>query len=99
MMIRITEVELRGGTRLHLRFDDGSAGELDVAEVITFDGMFAPLDDPGIFKQVTLDPDWGTIRWPGDLDLAPEPLYERMTDRLLTTGSFAEGRKFAGGGC
>jgi len=80
-MVHITEVELRGGTRLHLRFDDGSAGEVDIAEVIPFEGVFAALGNSDIFEQVRLDADWGTICWPGDLDLAPEPLYERVTGR------------------
>lgn len=73
--IEITAVEPRGGTRLHLRFTDGSSGELDLAEVITFDGVFAPLQDQAFFDQVRVDPTWGIITWPGALDLAPEPLH------------------------
>ena len=51
------------------------------ADVIAFEGVFAALRDPGVFEQVRLDPDWGTICWPGDLDIAPEPLYERVTGK------------------
>ena len=32
--------------------------------------------DPSFFAQVSVDPQFGTIVWPGDLDMAPEPLYE-----------------------
>ena len=81
MMVQITAVELRGGTRLHLRFDDGSAGDVDIAELIPFEGVFAALGDTSLFEQVRVDPDWGTLCWPGDLDLAPEPLYERATGK------------------
>lgn len=81
MMVQITEVELRGGTRLHLRFDDGAAGEVDLAEVIPFEGVFEALKDDEFFGRVQVDPDWGTLCWPGDLDLATEPLYEHATGR------------------
>ena len=81
MMVQIVEVQLRGGHRLFLRFDDGAQGEIDIAEVIPFAGVFERLKDPGEFAKVRVDPDWGTICWPGDLDLAPEPLYERITGR------------------
>ena len=81
MMVQITAVELRGGTWLHLRFDDGSAGDVDIAELIPFEGVFAALGDTSLFEQVRVDPDWGTLCWPGDLDLAPEPLYERATGK------------------
>jgi Protein of unknown function (DUF2442) len=29
------------------------------------------------FAQVRVDPEAGTIVWPGGIDLAPEPLYEQ----------------------
>lgn len=81
MMVQIVEVQLRGGHRLFLRFDDGSQGEVDISEVVPFTGVFDRLRDPREFAKVRVDPDWGTICWPGDLDLAPEPLYERITGR------------------
>jgi Protein of unknown function (DUF2442)/Domain of unknown function (DUF4160) len=39
-------------------------------------GVFEPLRDPDFFERVTVDPEAGTINWPGGLDVAPEPLYE-----------------------
>jgi hypothetical protein len=81
MLIHVTEVRPLGGYRLWLRFDDGAEGDLDLSEVISFDGVFSPLKDPAFFGSVRVHPDWGTLCWPGDLDLAPEPLYERATGR------------------
>jgi hypothetical protein len=81
MLVRIVEVQPRGGYRLHLRFDDGAEGEIDVSEVVAFDGVFAALRDPAVFARVAVDETWGAIRWPNDVDLAPEPLYERITGR------------------
>lgn len=79
MLVQIIEVQLRGGSRLFLRFDDGAEGEVDIAEVVPFKGVFALLRDPAFFARVSVNHDWGTICWPHDLDLAPEPLYERVT--------------------
>jgi len=78
MMLAILEVRLRGAYRLHLRFNDGVEGVVDIAEVIPFEGVFARLRDQREFDKVYADPDWGTISWPGNLDLAPEPLHNRV---------------------
>ena len=40
-------------------------------------GVLSPLNDPAYFAEVTVDPEAGTIVWPGGIDLAPEPLYEQ----------------------
>ena len=81
VLIHIVEVKFCGGYRLFLRFEDGAQGEVDVATIVPFDGVFARLKDQAEFDKVYLDRDWGTICWPGDLDLAPETLYERITGR------------------
>jgi hypothetical protein len=41
------------------------------------------LNDPAFFAQVTVDPEAGTVTWPGGVDLAPEPLYEQAHARSL----------------
>ena len=40
-------------------------------------GVLSPLNDPGHFAEITVDPKAGTIVWPGGIYLAPEPLYEQ----------------------
>jgi hypothetical protein len=83
----IVAFELRGASRLHLRFADGAAGEVDIAEIITFDGVFTPLREQAFFDRVYLDPDWGTLGWPGNLDLAPEPLYAAVAASPATAAA------------
>ena len=75
----IVSVRILGGFRLFLQFEDGVEGEVDISEVVPFDGVFARLKDPCEFEKVYVDHEWGTICWPGNLDLAPEPLYEKLT--------------------
>ena len=73
-LVDVTAVEVLGGHRLRLSFDDGSSGEVDFADY-DFRGVFEPLRDPAYFAQVTLDEELGTITWPNGADVAPETLH------------------------
>ena len=67
------------GYRLHLRFEDGAEGVVDLAAHLSFRGVFEPLRDPAYFAQVRVDPELGTVVWPNGADLDPDVLYGRMT--------------------
>jgi hypothetical protein len=79
MLKDIVEVEALGDYRLRVTFEDGIAGEIDVAAIVPFDGVFAPLRDPARFAEVDVDPELGTIRWPTGADLDPDVLYALVT--------------------
>jgi len=79
MPSEIIDVKVLDGYRLFLRFKDGVEGEIDISDVVPFEGVFARIRDRDEFVKVLVDHQWGTICWPGELDLAPEPLYERLT--------------------
>jgi len=78
MLKDIVEVRPLGGYRVHLRFEDGVEGNLDLEEVIDFRGVFAPLRDEKEFSKVRLHPELGTIVWPNGADLDPDVLYARV---------------------
>lgn len=79
MLKDIVQVKPLEGYRLHLRFEDGVEGSVDVAELIEFTGIFAPLRDRDTFLQVRVNPDLGTICWPNGADLDPDVLYALIT--------------------
>ncbi len=83
MLKDIVSVEPRGDHRLRLRFEDGAEGEVDVAAIVPFEGVFAPLRDPEAFAGVTIDPLLGTVRWPNGADLDPDVLYAIVTGRPI----------------
>jgi hypothetical protein len=83
MLKDIVAVTALEGHRLHLRFEDGAEGEVDVAALVRFTGVFAPLEDAGYFAQVTLDRDLGSIHWPNGADIDPLVLYCRITGAPL----------------
>jgi hypothetical protein len=75
MLKDVVEVRPLGGHRVHLRFEDGVEGDLDLGQVIEFKGIFEPLRDEEEFAKVRLHGELGTIVWPNGADLDPDVLY------------------------
>jgi hypothetical protein len=75
----VVAVEQTGPFRLHLRFDDGAEGEIDMRAYLPFEGVFEPLKDPAYFSQVRVDEGTGTIVWPNGADLDPWVLHSQVT--------------------
>jgi hypothetical protein len=73
----ITSVAVVRHGVLRLTFSDGVTGELDLLDRMR-GPLFAQARTPDGFAQVTVDPEIGTIVWPGGADLAPDTLYERL---------------------
>jgi hypothetical protein len=72
----VVGVAVVGDRMLRLLFSDGTAGDVDFSAQ-QWTGVLAPLNDPAYFAEVTVDPEAGTLVWPGGIDLAPEPLYQQ----------------------
>jgi hypothetical protein len=72
----VTGVAVIGEHVLRLLFSDGTVGDVDLSAE-RWAGVLEPLSDPSFFSQVAVDTESGTVTWPGDIDLAPEPLYEQ----------------------
>lgn len=85
-LVDITNVEVVGAYRLRLSFVDGTIGDVDFS-TREWRGVFEPLKDPSYFARVEVDPEAGTITWPGGLDMAPEPLYDEARGNKVDTAS------------
>jgi uncharacterized protein DUF2442 len=79
MLSDVVKVEPRGAYRVWLQFQDGVEGEIDLAPLLSFQGVFAPLRDPAYFARVRVNPELGTICWPNDADWDPLVLYSLVT--------------------
>lgn len=73
---RICKVKALDHYRLKVIFMDGIEGYVDLSHLITSRnaGVFKTLKDVNLFDQVYLD--HGAVTWPGELDLAPDAMYD-----------------------
>jgi hypothetical protein len=92
MLKDVVEVRALGGYRVHLRFEDGVEGELDLGRLIRFRGVFAGLEDEQEFARVRVDAGLGTIAWPNGADLDPDVLYAELTGTPIEQGQIDQGQ-------
>jgi hypothetical protein len=77
-IIYVTHVEPLEGHWIRAVFTDGAVKEIDLSGLLSAGGVFAPIyERREVFEQVGVNPDSGTVEWPGEVDLDPEVLYGR----------------------
>ena len=72
-MIRIASVQAVPDFKLQLYFSNGEYRCFDMAPYLNFP-VYRRLENPGFFALARVD--YGTVVWPGEIDIAPETLYE-----------------------
>lgn len=75
---RVAEVYPLPGYILEVRFLDGTYGKIDLSQRVNSNnaGVFSVLKDLSIFDKVYVD--YGVVTWPGEIDLAPDAMYEEI---------------------
>jgi len=76
MIPKVVEAQYEGDFIVHIRFSDGTEGEIDLSQEL-YGEIFEPLKDREFFSQFTVHPDFHTLCWPNGADFAPEFLYEK----------------------
>ena len=71
----VVEVKAESGHRLFVRFTDGTSGKVQL-HLSELSGVLAPLRDPAFFERAFVDR--GAVAWPGDIELAPDAIYEQV---------------------
>lgn len=77
--MKIIEISARERFKLFLRYDDGTAGDVDLSS-LAGQGVFASWLKPGVFELVQLT-EAGAPEWPGEVDLCPDALYLELTGK------------------
>ena len=67
-------VKVHPGYRLELEFENGEHRIFDMSRYMD-KKPFNRLKDSPVFNCANVD--YGTVVWPGDIDIAPETLYDR----------------------
>jgi hypothetical protein len=70
---RVTKVIANQDHTLVLQFTNGELRKFDVSPLLD-QGVFSQLRDINVFKQARVS--YGTVEWPGDVDICPDTLYE-----------------------
>ena len=89
MLYDVVAVRPLPNFRVWVRFEDGLEGEANLSDMAG-KGVFKRwTDDPTEFDEVVVDPESGTLVWPGGLDVAPDRLYD---DVAASPGPGGSGR-------
>ncbi len=78
-MVKLLHVAPQTGHTLHLEYEDGTTGDIDVSDLIG-KGVFRALADTALFETVTVG-EYGEIRWTDDLELCADALYLQVTGK------------------
>jgi Protein of unknown function (DUF2442) len=83
-LIDVTRVRVLAHYEVDLTFADGAVRVIDL-EPLLWGPMFECVKaDRDVFRQVTVDPDAGTIVWPNGADLSPRALYAESKPAIPT---------------
>lgn len=67
---------------LYLKFSNGIDGMFCFEDYFTYKGIFKKLKKNYLFYKISVNK-FGTIEWPGNLDLSPEILYAIITQKKI----------------
>ncbi|MCB2261786.1 MAG: DUF2442 domain-containing protein [Candidatus Thiosymbion ectosymbiont of Robbea hypermnestra] len=71
-MIEVTAVKPCADYGLLVTFSSGERRHFDMRPYLHYP-VFRKLENPGFFALASVD--YGTVTWPGDIDIAPETLF------------------------
>lgn len=74
ILLDVVRVEARPDYTLYLEFENGERRVFDMAPYLD-KKPFTVLKGSPLFTRASVD--CGTVVWPGDIDIAPETLYDR----------------------
>jgi hypothetical protein len=74
VLLDVVKVEATPDYKLHLEFENGEKRIFDMSPYMD-KKPFVQLKGSPLFAKASVD--YGTVVWPGNIDIAPETLYDR----------------------
>jgi hypothetical protein len=85
MFFDVKHAELRSNSLVEIEFEDGTTGTVDLRKYLKEGTVFSRFGDPDYLKSMRVE--YGTLVWgQGEVDIAPEALYEDATGRAINYG-------------
>lgn len=78
-MVKLVKVTPHAGFEIHLEYDDGTSGKVDLSHLIGR-GVFKALRETAVFDRVTVG-EHGEVRWSDNLELCADSLYLQITGK------------------
>ena len=75
-LLDVVKVEVEPGYLLRLEFENGEKRVFDMSAYMD-KRPFVKIKEFSLFALAKVD--YGTVVWPGNIDIAPETLYDRST--------------------
>lgn len=75
---RVAKVKAMPHYILEIEFNDSMQGFVEMADFIQSNkaGVFSKLKDITLFNQVYIE--YGAVTWPGEIDLAPDTMHDKI---------------------
>lgn len=80
----VVAVEVTGPATIRVSHADGTVAEHNLSRLVESGEAFTPLADEAFFKQVFID--HGAVAWPGEIDLAPDTMWDHTRGRCTDCG-------------
>ena len=82
VLLDVTELEILDDYKLRLTFENGEVKVFDCQPLLS-EKPFVAIADSAVFRRAQVE--YGTVVWPGEIDISPEYLYEKsVVSRNIT---------------
>lgn len=79
-VMKVDSVRYVSGYVIHVTFDDGTEGDVDLSELVK-KGIFRVLEDKAVFSKVHFTDH--CIAWSDELEIDPYTIYQDITGKLV----------------
>ncbi|NOY41569.1 MAG: DUF2442 domain-containing protein [Planctomycetes bacterium] len=78
-MLKLVAVAPLDGYSLHVEYNDGVAGEVNLSQLVGR-GVFKAWEDRSVFESVCIG-EYGEIKWNDDIELCADAIYLQVTGK------------------
>ncbi|MBI5919718.1 MAG: DUF2442 domain-containing protein [Nitrosomonadales bacterium] len=86
-LLDVVKVEIGAGYVLLLEFENGEQRQFDMTPYLD-KKPFSRIKEAPLFAQAHVD--YGTVVWPGNIDIAPETLYDNRGGAVISDSPISD---------